>query len=59
MGIGVGRVQLQRIPVTCLRFTVAREVVKDVAEIEVGFENLGFERDRSFVEGLRFRNFVA
>jgi len=43
--LSVGRVEAQRLAVARLRLDVAREVVEDVAEVEVRLEDVGFERN--------------
>src|SRR5207245_9851954 len=57
--IGVERVQPQRFAIAGLRFRNGADVAVDIAEIEVGLEEVGLEADRALVEGLRLRELVA
>ena len=59
MRIGVAGIQLQRLAITGLRFAEAPQVVVDVAEIEMRFEEVGLETDGALVQRLRFRELVA
>ena len=59
MRVGVVRVETERLPVAGLRLGEAAEVVIDVAEIEVRFEEVGLEADRALVQRLRFGELVA
>ena len=49
MRVGVGRIQPQRIAVTDARLGVAAEIVEDVSQVEVRFEDVGLERDGALV----------
>src|SRR5262249_41375447 len=59
MRVRVDRVQPQRIAIAGLRFAVTPEVVKDVSQVEVAFEDIWFERDRSLVQRLRLGDLVS
>jgi hypothetical protein len=59
VGVGVERIESQRLAVAGLRFVEPSEIVINVAEIEVGFKEVGLEIDRLFVERLGLGQFVS
>src|SRR5207253_2361390 len=58
VGVGVMRIQEQRFPVARLRVGEASEIVVDVTQVEMRFEEVGLEANRTLVEGLRFDELV-
>ena len=50
--VGVERIEAQRFPITGLRVAESSEVVVDVAEVEMGLEEIRVEADRPFIECL-------
>ena len=59
VGIGIGRVERDRLAIAAPGLRIAPQVVKDVAQVEVRLEHLAIETDRTLVECLRFDDLVA
>ena len=57
--VGVAGVQRDSLSIASQRTIEAPEIMLDVSEVEVCFETLGVEADRSFVECLRLDELVA
>src|SRR5215470_15482715 len=57
--VGVQRVEAQRLAVAGLRFGEAVQVVIDVSQIEVCFEEIRFEANRALIQRLCFSQIVA
>ena len=49
MRIGIRRIERERIAIVACRFLVPGEVVVDISEIEMCFEEIGLQADRAFV----------
>ena len=59
MGVGIERVEPERLAVAALRFRETAEIVVDVAQVEVRLEEIRLEADRPLVKSLRFDELVA